>query len=82
MIRKLTHVLALCLGILVCSSAFNFEHPGAGTFAGGVVQPFAASPQYDVTESNVRRQLTVDERIQGTSSAPQGGAGLMWSSSF
>ena len=82
MIKKLTHVLALCLAILACTPCFNFEHSGQSPLAGGVVKPFASDPQYDVTVPAFERQMTVDERIQGTSSAPQGGVGLMWSSSF
>jgi hypothetical protein len=84
-IPRITKIFALCVAILVCSSLeapFKFQSPGTLNFADGVMQPFASSPQYDSTETEARQQLTIDERIQGTSSAPAGGVGLMQSWSF
>jgi hypothetical protein len=82
MIRKFIHVLAL--GLLACYIYLpgQCEHPTPYPFAGGVVQPFASSPQYDVTEPQARQQLSVDERINGTRDTPAGGAGLMWTWRF
>jgi len=86
MIRKFTHILALFIGIVAYGPSlpgeFSFEHPAPIPFAGGVLQPFTSSLQYDVTEPPARRQQTVDERIYGTSSAPAGGAGLIWTLGF
>ncbi len=84
MIRKLTHILALFIGLLACSLEGQFKcvTPGAFPFGGGVVQPFTSSPEFDSNESQARQRLTIDERIEGTSSAPAGGAGLMQSWSF
>ena len=82
MIIKITPILAFCFAILVCLPTFDFQHLGPGPVAGGVLQPFASGPYYDPTVPESRRQLAVDERINGTSSAPQGGAGLMWSLGF
>ncbi|MGO9022328.1 MAG: hypothetical protein ACLQVJ_28655 [Syntrophobacteraceae bacterium] len=84
MIRKLTHILALFIGLLTCSIEGQFKcvTPGTFPFGGGVLQPLVSSPLYDPTESEARQQLTIDERIQGTSSAPAGGVGMMQSWSF
>jgi hypothetical protein len=85
MIQKLTKIFALYLVILACSSIeaqFKFEPPGQIPFAGGIMQPLVSSPQFDPTESDARQQLTIDERIQGSSSAPAGGVGMMQSWSF
>ena len=80
MIKKLTHVvMALFLGVLICSfqEQFRCESPGTMPFGGGIIQPLAASPQYDPTAPDVRQKLNIDEQIQGTKSAPAGGIGLM-----
>ncbi len=86
MIRESIHVLALFIGIVGClfclPGDFRFQHRGPIPFAGGVVQPFASSPDYDVTEPPGRRQMTVDERLSGPGNAPPGGAGLMWTFDF
>jgi hypothetical protein len=84
MIRKLTHILALFIGLLACSLEGQFKcvTPGEFPFGGGVVQPLVSSPQYDPNESPTRRQMTIEERIYGTSSAPAGGVGLMQTWSF
>jgi len=84
MIRKLTHILALFVGLLACSLEGQFKcvTPGTFPFGGGVVQPLALSPQFDPNESQARQQMTVEERIYGTSSAPAGGIGLMQKWSF
>ncbi len=85
MIRKLTRILALYVAILGCLSyqaPFKFQPPGEIPFEGGILQPFASSPSYDPGESEARQRLTIDERIDGTRSAPSGGAGLMQSWSF
>lgn len=84
MIRKLTHILALFIGLLTCSIEGQYKcvTPGAFPFGGGVIQPFASSPQYDVTEPLARQQQTVDERLNGTRDAPAGGFGLMQSWGF
>ena len=83
MIRKLTPILALFIGLLTCriEGQFKCVTPGTFPFGGGVVQPLVSSPQFDPGESAARQQLTIDERINGTSSAPAGGIGLMqlWS---
>ena len=82
--RKLIKVSALFIGLLTCSIEGRFKcvTPGAFPFGGGIVQPLVSSPQYDPNESQARRQLTIDERINGTSSAPAGGIGLIQSWSF
>ena len=82
--RKSIHILALFIGLLTCSIEGKFKcvTPGAFPFGGGVVQPLVSSPQFDTNESQTRQQLTIDERINGTSSAPAGGIGLMQSWSF
>jgi hypothetical protein len=79
MIRKLTHILALFIGLLTCSIEGQFKcvTPGVIPFGGGVVQPLVSSPQFDPNESQLRQQVTVEERIYGTSSAPAGGIGLI-----
>jgi len=82
MIKKLSPALVFCFAILACLPLLNCENPAPGPLGGAVVQPYASSPQYDPTEPEARRQLTVDERIYGTSSVPAGGPGLMWSWSF
>ena len=79
---KLTHILVFCFAVLACLPIFNCEHQGPGPLTGGTLQPFASGPQYDPTEPESRRILTIPERIEGTSSAPQGGAGLQWTWSF
>ncbi len=82
--RKLIHISVLFIGLLTCSIEGKFKcvTPGAFPFGGGVVQPLVSSPQFDPSESQTRQQLTIDERINGTSSAPAGGIGLMQSWSF
>lgn len=85
MIRTLTKIFALCIAILAFSpleAPFKFQRPGTLDFAGGILQPLVSSPQYDPTESEARRRLTNDERIQGTRSAPAGGFGIIQSWSF
>ena len=84
MIRKLTYILALFIGLLTCSIEGRFKcvTPGAFPFGGGVVQPLVSSPEFDPNESQTRQRLIIDERIQGTSSAPAGGIGLMQSWGF
>ena len=84
MIRKPTHILALFLGLLVCSIEGEFKCVTSGMipFGGGVVQPLVSSPQFDLNESQTRQQMTIEERIYGTSSAPAGGIGLMQKWSF
>jgi len=84
MIRKLTHILALFIGLLACSLEGQFKcvTPGTFPFGGGVVQPLVLSPQFDPNESQARQQMTVEERLYGTSSAPTGGIGLMQKWSF
>jgi len=84
MIQKLTKIFALYLVILACSSIeaqFKFEPPGQIPFAGGIMQPLVSSPQFDPTESDARQQLTIDERIQGSSSDPNSGLAIVepWS---
>ncbi|MGO8942156.1 MAG: hypothetical protein ACLQJ7_00575 [Syntrophobacteraceae bacterium] len=83
MMRKFIHISALFIGLLTCSIEGKFKcvTPGAFPFGGGIVQPLVSSPQFDPSESAARQQLTIDERINGTSSAPAGGIGLMqlWS---
>ncbi len=84
MIRKLTSILALFIALLTCSIEGRFKcvTPGAFPFGGGVVQPLVSSPWFDPNESDTRQRLIIDERIQGTSSAPAGGIGLMQSWGF
>jgi hypothetical protein len=84
MIRKRIHILALFIGLLTCSLEGKFKcvTPGAFPFGGGVIQPLVSSPEFDPNESQTRQQLSIDERIYGTSSAPAGGIGLMQSWSF
>ena len=82
MITKTAHILALCFAILACLPTFNFQQLGPGPVTGGALHPFASSPYYDPTVPDSRRQLTIDERINGTGSTPQGGAGLAWSWGF
>lgn len=79
MILKITHTLALCIGILVCTICLpgQFENSGQGPSGGGVIEPFTYSPQNGLTdEPQSRQQSTVDERIWGSSVVPAGGAGL------
>jgi hypothetical protein len=85
MILKLTGILALWVTILTCSSLewpFDFRSPGTINFAGGVLQPMTSNLQYDPGEPDTRQQLTIDERIEGTRSAPAGGFGLTQSWRF
>ena len=84
MIRKRIHILALFIGLLTCSLEGRFKcvTPGAFPFGGGVLQPLVSSPQFDPNESQTRQLLTIDERLDGTRSAPTGGIGLMQSWSF
>ena len=84
MIRKLTPILALFIGLLTCriEGQFKCVTPGTFPFGGGVVQPLVSSPQFDLNESQARQQMTIEERIYGTSSAPAGGIGLMQKWSF
>ncbi len=82
MMRKFFSVLAL--GLLACYIYLpgQCEHPTPYSFGGGIVQPFASSPEYDASEPQARRQLSVDERLNGTRDAPVGGTGLMWMEQF
>jgi hypothetical protein len=81
---KLTHILALFIGVLaftICLSG------GIGraelTSDEGVLEPFTYSPQQGLTgDPQPRQQSTVDERIWGSSNAPAGGAGLGWTWHF
>ena len=84
MIRKRIHILALFIGLLTCSLEGKFKcvTPGAFPFGGGVIQPLVSSPEFDPNESQTRQQMTIEERIYGTSSAPAGGIGLMQKWSF
>jgi hypothetical protein len=84
MILKQTHIFALFVGLLPCSLEGQFKcvTPGAFPFGGGVVQPLVQSPQFDPNESQARQQMTIEERIYGTSAAPAGGIGLMQKWSF
>jgi hypothetical protein len=84
MIRKLTHILVLFMGLFVCSLEGKFKcvTPGAFPFGGGIIQPLVSSPEFDPNESQTRQQLIIDERLNGTSSAPSGGIGLMQKWSF
>jgi hypothetical protein len=80
MIRKPIHILALFLGLLVCSLEGQFKCVTSGMipFGGGVVQPLVSTPQYDYTDpATTRQQLIIDERIHGTRDAPASGIGLM-----
>jgi len=80
MIKKLIPVLVFSLAAVVCT--FDCDHVSQGPLRGGVLEPFASGPQFDPTEPESERLLTVPERIYGTSSAPQGGAGLMFKWNF
>jgi hypothetical protein len=83
-IRRLK-VFAVFVAVLACSSLeaqLNFPSQGTFNFAGGILQPFVSSPQFDPTESEARQELAIDERLQGTRSAPAGGFGLIESWSF
>ncbi|MGA2400906.1 MAG: hypothetical protein ABSG91_04260 [Syntrophobacteraceae bacterium] len=84
MIRKLAPILALFVGLLTCSLEGQFKcvTPGAFPFGGGVIQPLVSSPQFDPNESEARQQMTVEERLHGTSAAPTGGIGLIQSWGF
>ena len=84
MIRKLTHIVALFLGLLTCSIEAQFKcvTPGAFPLGGGVVQPLVSSPQFDPNESEARQRLTIDERMNGTAGAPAGGIGIIQSWGF
>jgi hypothetical protein len=84
MIRKLTHIVALFVGLLTCSIEAQFKcvTPGAFPLGGGVVQPLVSSPQFDPNESEARQRLTIDERMYGTAVAPAGGIGMMQSWGF
>lgn len=84
MIRKLTPIMALFLAVFACVIYLpgECEHPSTLPF-GGVVQPFTASgPQFDVSQSQARQQMTVDERLHGPADGPSGGSGLMWAWHF
>ena len=82
MIRKLTHMLVFCFAVMACLPTFNCELPSGGPLSGGAVQPFAMSPYYDPFGPDIHQQMTIEERLEGTSAAPQGGAGLMWTWRF
>ncbi|SPF44498.1 exported hypothetical protein [Syntrophobacter sp. SbD1] len=83
MIRKLTHIMALFFVVFACVLYLpgECEHPNT-SFFGSIVQPFAASPQYDVSESPARQQMSVDQRVGGVGDYPSGGSGLMWTWHF
>jgi hypothetical protein len=82
MIKKLIHFFAF--GLLACTIYLpgECEHPSPFPFGSGIMQPFAYSPQYDVDEPDARQQLTVDERLRGSSEMPAGGPGLGWTWRF
>ncbi len=80
MTRKLTHIaLALFIGLLTCSIEGQFKcvTPGAFPIGGGVIQPLITGPVFNPNETDIRQRLNIDERVQGPSVAPGGGAGLM-----
>jgi len=80
MIRKPTLILALFLGLLVCSIEGQFKCVNSGMipFGGGVVQPLVSTPQNYYTEpETTRQQLIIEERLHGTRDAPASGIGLM-----
>jgi hypothetical protein len=82
MIRRLAKILALSLLACYIYLPGECEKPSPFPFSGGLAHPFAWNPQYDVSEPQSRQQSTVDEQIYGSSVAPAGGAGLMWTWRF
>ena len=83
MIRKLTPILALFIGLLTCriEGQFKCVTPGTFPFGGGVVQPLVSTPQYEqydyIVPETARDQLIIDEQLHGTRDAPAGGIGMM-----
>ncbi len=78
--KKLTHfVMALFVAVLTCAieGQFQCETSGARPLGSGTIQPLSSTPGYDPYEPSPRRNLDIDEQIQGTRSAPAPGIGLM-----